>query len=379
MDNGNVTLLLLIDLTSAFDTVDHQLLVRKLELCNVRDNALRWFKDYLNERSQMVNIGSRKSSYRSIESGVPQGSVLGPVLFSVYMKGIGEEVNKHGFQYKLYADDVMIYLSCSVQDIDNALVRLERCVTDVTQWLSKNSLILNASKTEFLIVGTARQQKKLGQKTISVDGTNVKSCQSVRYLGIEIDNTLSMEKQVQKTNKAAYCNLRLLYRIARYMDRKTRVTAANALVASNLEFCISLYCGLPKKLLKRMERVLRSMRKFILGTNDQVAVVTENNEKLLHVEQMIQLRVMCIVHAVVNRKAPNFLCELLANQTSSQNLRSAIQENLVIPRTAKAIGDRAFSVIGPKLWNNLSLDDRRLTSCEAFRGRVKGLLLEKFN
>jgi hypothetical protein len=376
MDNSNITLMVFLDLTSAFDTVRHELLIAKLNNCNINGDVLKWFNAYLSERSHAVCINEVVSERLPLATGVPQGSVLGPVLFNLYMTGIGMEITKHNVSYKLYADDILLYYSCKPSVVTGAIALLESCLEDVVTWLKGNDLVLNVSKTEFLIVGTPHQTNTCGQQVIKVDGIDVKCTTSVKYLGVELDNSLKMQKQIGKANKSAYCNLRLLYRLTRSMDTKVRRIAANALVCAHLEYAMTLYHGVPKKQLKRLERVLRATRRFIDGKSDNLSTTKEGVEIWLNMAQRIMSRILMVTYEATRGNAPQFVCRMLTKCESSQNLRSNTQNYLLIPRTTKAIGDRAFSSVAPKLWNQLPLDVRRVNNRDSFCDSVAKFLVE---
>jgi hypothetical protein len=328
----------------------------------VEGNVLKWFDDYLNDRTQSVAIGANRSEPKSVKYGVPQGSVLGPLLFIIFFTPIGKEIEKYELQYKLYADDILIHTSCKSHEIDSTINKIEQCCANLSKWLSKSSLVLNPNKTEFLIVGTPQQIKKVSNKKIYIDGTPIHASQSVRYLGFELDQTLSYDKQIGKVCKKANGNLRILYRQIRFMNIRARKVAVDSLVGSLIDYCIVLYNKLPKKKLKRLERLLNSMRRFTEGVKKE-----PTDKKWLTVEQKIQMRFALITKAAVTGFGPDFLNELLVPVESSHNLRSISKGDLKIVRTSTSIAGRAFRVTAPKIWNNLSPNLRNKTSYGSFR------------
>jgi hypothetical protein len=124
LDSGEVALLLMLDLTSAFDTVNHRLLIDKLNRYGIHARALEWIKDYLSDRTQRVVIGKSESVQLPVESGVPQGSTLGPLLFITHLNGIREVVIKHDLRYKLYADDILLFATCKFHEVDALIANL---------------------------------------------------------------------------------------------------------------------------------------------------------------------------------------------------------------------------------------------------------------
>uniref|UniRef100_A0A3Q3MS83 Reverse transcriptase domain-containing protein n=1 Tax=Mastacembelus armatus TaxID=205130 RepID=A0A3Q3MS83_9TELE len=146
-DNGLVSILVLLDLSAAFDTIDHNILLQRLEhVIGIRGTALKWFQSYLSDRFQFVHVHDEPSTQTKVSYGVPQGSVLGPILFTLYMLPLGYIIRKHSINYHCYADDTQLYLSIKPVNT-NQLTRLQACLTDIKAWMTSNFLLLNSEKT----------------------------------------------------------------------------------------------------------------------------------------------------------------------------------------------------------------------------------------
>ena len=151
VDGGDVAALVLLDLSAAFDTVDHNILCRRLQTSfGLTGSVLRWFTTYLHSRSQYVRRGLMKSVVTMLVCGVPQGSVLGPILFLLYTADLIALVECHGFCPHLYADDSQMYGSCRPSAIADFQLRLSACIDDIASWMRANWLQLNTSKTDLL-------------------------------------------------------------------------------------------------------------------------------------------------------------------------------------------------------------------------------------
>ena len=161
MDDGKVTTLTLLDTSATFDTIDHTILLRRLgDWFGMNGKALGWFKSYLIDRSQRIKLGNCLSSKSDLSFGVPHGSVLGPLLFTLYTTALSSLISGHAIAHHLYADDSQLYISFSSGNSAAALNGLQSCLASVQSWMSTNKLKQNPDKTEFLLIGNERQGSK---------------------------------------------------------------------------------------------------------------------------------------------------------------------------------------------------------------------------
>ena len=233
MDDGRVTALTLLDLSAAFDTIDHTILLRRLgNWFGVSGKALDWFKSYLTGRSQKIKLGNCLSSRSDLSFGVPQGSVLDPLLFTLYTTPLSSLVSGHAIPH-LYADDSQLYLSFSSGDSAAALNGLQSFSAPVQSWMSTNKLKLNPHKTEFLLIGN----ELLGVETYPA--------KSARNPGVIFDKNFNFRSHISAICSSCIYHIRDLRRICRHLDLDSVKLLANALVSSRLDYCNSFVwdCG----------------------------------------------------------------------------------------------------------------------------------------
>ena len=198
MDDGRVTALTLLDLSAAFDTIDHSILLRRLgNWFGVKEKALDWFKSYLTGRSQTINLGNCLSSRSDLSFGVPQGSVLGPLLFTLYTTPLSSLISGHAIPHHLYADDSHLYVSFSSGNSAAALNGLQSCLASVQSWILTNKLKLNPDKTEFLLIDSERQQSKhISIFPIELLGVETYPANSARNLGVIFDKNFNFRSHI---------------------------------------------------------------------------------------------------------------------------------------------------------------------------------------
>ena len=203
------TILVLLDLSCAFDTINYDILLRRLEhSVGISGAALEWLNSYVSERYHQVAASSAKSSHCLLERDVPHGSVLGPLMYCVYTRPIGDIVIRHGLQYHSYADDTQIYVTVEKDvSIESALARTETCIIEVTAWMDRNDLKLNAEKSQAILFKPAKHRvNKQPEVCVEIAGHRIPLSTSVRNLGVVFDSRLSMEEQVAKLRNRATTN-----------------------------------------------------------------------------------------------------------------------------------------------------------------------------
>ena len=229
--------LILLDLSAAFDTIDHGLLLNQLERrFRICGSALAWFKSYLSDRVQSVQIENCRSDPIALNYGVPQGSVLGPILFSLYTSPIGDIVRQHKLDYHLYAHDTQLYVSFQIKNINDKLSRITACSSDINKWMLQNLLKLNDDKTEVLLIGSPHHLRNVSKTTVTICDSTINSAPHVRNLGATFDSSLSIDKFVSQKYQACMLHLGYISRIRKYLSIDACKSVIHALVTSRLDY-----------------------------------------------------------------------------------------------------------------------------------------------
>ena len=261
----NVSALVLLDLSAAFDTIDHQILLTRLSSTfGLSDTALNLIASYLTDRSQYITVGEHRSSPAPLSTGVPQGSVLGPLLFTLYTTPIGQILSNCSVSFHLYADDTQLYISFSSSDSTSNLSVLSSTLDIIHSWLTLNRLTVNPSKTEFLLIGTNQQCSKIISSSISFLGIPISPTTHARNLGVEFDSELSYSQHITNICRSSYYQIRQLRQIRSSLDMNSAKLLANALVSSKLDYCNSLFYNLPSTSINRLQHVQNSLARFVI-------------------------------------------------------------------------------------------------------------------
>ena len=387
LDKQEVTCLVLLDLSAAFDTVDHDLLLNRLHFRYGFDEIiLNWISSYLRLRTQQVLIGDNTfSDPTHLKCGVPQGSVLGPILFTLFTAPLGEVCKKHGINFQSYADDQQNYLSFKPNNptsLKTCKESLEACISDIQKWMMTNKLKLNDDKTEVVLFGTRQQLEKLESNEefkIKIGCEIIKPVSSARNLGYFMESQLKSKTHITKVCGTSYSTLKNIARICSLLTPEAAKIIVQGLVISKLDYCNTLLLGTSGHQLSRLQmiqnmgcRVIRNLKK-----NDHVS----NAMKEIHwlkVQEWIQYKVLVTMYQCVNGLAPSFLTNLLDLDLTRKHLRSDTQGKLPIPHCSLSqVCNSSIRYAGPRLWNELPQHLWSANSLGTFKSLLKTHLFKK--
>ena len=220
----------MLDFSSAFDTIDHPVLVHRLHTdFGFTDTVLQWFSSYLTDRTHYVSLSSHCFAFAPVHSGVPQGSVLGPILLTMYIKPLSANIDSHSIIHHSFADDLQLQMSAPPDGISELLHSMQSCMSDVKAWATANMLILNDSKTKLMLV-TSKRSKHLHNlpTSITIDNAQIPFKQSVKKLGFILDCNITMNAQVSNIARTCYFELRRVASIRRFLTSTATATLVSA-------------------------------------------------------------------------------------------------------------------------------------------------------
>ena len=380
IDKKSGVCMALIDLSAAFDTVDHNILLSFLQdTIGITGDALNWFQSYLTGRTQCVSIDNVMSELVELMFGVPQGSVMGPFKFCIYTLPIGAIIRAHGLKYHIYADDTQVYLALDINNPQAALNKLNSCLKDIRSWMIKNKLKINDSKTEFIILASPHSHKEYISSglNLTVGNSVIKPSQAVRNLGVMLDNTLKMDSHVTSVCKSANFHLRNIGSIRSSLTDSAAAQLVHSFITSRLDYCNSLLVGLSDNQIQKLQRIQNNAARMVrkIGKFEHISPVLAELH-WLPVAKRIDFKLLLIVFKCLNNMAPTYLSDLLVPYAHGRETRSTDNQNLLqVPRTKlKTYGDVAFEVAGPRAWNKLPSDLRLPMSLDSFKKKLKTFL-----
>ena len=379
IDQGGGATLVLLDLSSAFDTIDHAVLFDLWQdTFGISGTALSLLKSYLHGRTQCVQIEGIISEYAKLVCGVPQGSVLGPLNFCFYMYPLGSILRHHCINYHIYADDTQLYITFDLSDPSIAIEKLNLCISDIRTWMIKNKLKINDSKTEFLVLTSSFYKQQFNDLQINVGNTQIKPTASARNLGVIFDRHLNLESHINNVCRSAYFHLRNIGSVRNMLSDDACSQLIHALVTVRIDYCNSLLYGLPEYSLDRLQKILNTAAR-ILRRVPKFDHISETLMDLhwLPVHQRVTFKILILTYQAYHETAPHYLCDLIVPYANTCNLRS---NNMLLiapchPRAKlKTYGERSFQHAAPKEWNNLPLVIRDSPSLAIFKSRLKTFL-----
>lgn len=367
MDSRQLTLLILLDLSKAFDSVDHQLLVSKLESIGVNP---AWFQSYLDNRTHAVSLESSLSPFLKNKFGVPQGSILGPILFSIFVNDI--PITPSDCKISMYADDVQIAIPFSPNEAGNTRVKAEGILTELKEWYDRNGLKLNSNKTQCIIIGAPHLTKAVSDFALHFAGSIITPVSCVKNLGVWYDTNMTFEPHINKICKKINGTLMYLNKIKHYLDEKSRLLVTQSLVLSHFHYCPLVWGRANKGTLEQLQKCWNFTAKVVVnGKFSKRDHVTPLLKKLgwPKLEYHLLLNELKFVYTSLNsERSTAQLVEFTPSSAISN--RETRHHNTVTQFRNNDYGKKALSISGAHNWNKLPNRFKEPTTLGYFSNQV---------
>lgn len=362
LDKKTPTLCVFIDLAKAFDTVCHRKLLEKLECYGIRGNTFNLIKSYLSDRKQHVNIDDTISSFRQVKYGVPQGTVLGPVLFTIYINSL-LSFSTTGTILSFADDTAILYEADSWHNLKE---KVEKDLKQIKHWFQYNKLTLNCEKTKYLpFTSYSNHLPNMGSLIIDSE-TQIPEATSMKYLGIVIDRHLRWDLQIQNIIKKLRGLLPRFKYLKGILNETHLRTIYYALVQSQLSYGIVGWGGVSDIYLENLNVIQKWILKIIYGK-----CFTYSSDDLFLESKLLDVRQLFCFNTIMNIFKHKIPVEHITHNYQTRHK----QNNSNVPRCEKTIGQRHCNYLGPKLYNMLPNEFKNIDSLNLFKSKIKKWLL----
>lgn len=375
-DNNKCTTMVFLDMSKAFDSINFDLLLAKLSYYNFNIRSINWFKNYLYDRCQMVRL-CRDGKYdisepSEIRSGVPQGSILGPILFSMFSADIGKSIKYCKFH--LYADDLSIYMTFDYQEFETANRLINSDLLNIINWTRSNSLSINANKTKAIMF--SKNTDHMPNHSLHIDGMGLTWCDEINYLGLNIDKSLNFNSHVNKICQKSYFALKNLYEYRNLLPKSIKIILIESLVLSIPNYMDCVYGPFLTAFNKyRVQKIQNSCMRFACQLNRYDHITPHlRSENILNMCQRRFLHMSCVINTVINTNCPRYLSNLLSRHGDIHDLNTRHRNNLNIPMHRSEAFKSSFSYQAAHIYNMLPV--RSSCNSRSFKDKIKKFILD---
>ena len=378
LDEGKLIGVASLDLSKAFDSISHSHLLQKLSNLGLSQSSLQWCKSYLTKRKQQTKFKKFISTEETVTSGVPQGSIMGPIMFISFVNDLAD--NFENCKIVSYADDTQILVSANT--VPEVKKKLENLIDVAQKWYTKNSLLNNITKTEIMLISGRKHQESL---YIDIIDEGIKKRlqpkASIKILGVFVDQKLNWKKQIQEVNKKAKYAARNLQRINNLVPLRSRLLLYNSLVASHLKYADTVWAGCDVADKQKLQRTQNLAVKSILGMKKyDSASEALKKAKLLPLDHKQKIHEAVYIHKGLAHKLPSPICDqynqLKPQSTSSRSIDQQLL-NIHSHKTEKYKHSPLYRTI--KIWNSIPLNIKTIENSSTFKKNLQQHFQKNFN
>jgi hypothetical protein len=360
-----------LDFSKAFDLVNHNILLHKLQLYLNNSSSLAFFQSFLNNRKQKVFVHGSYSSEGSVKYGVPQGSVLGPILFCIYINDLPLQIQNTSVECHMLADDTTI----QTQDTNTTVIQkaLQSALCDIESWCTSNHMVLNPKKSKSMLI-TTRQKHQLSPLSLnlSTSSGHIDQVSHHRHLGVIIDDKLTWHPYIEHLCKLLGKNLHLLSKLRTIISHNAKKVFYHAHIKPHIDYASVLWDGASDNYVKKVDTLHRRAARLIYPGGSSSILLTLKESNILPFKEHLRYNKAVTMHKILNNQAPEYLVSLF---NFSQSPYSYHKLNLSFPKPRLDIYKTSLAYSGVSVWNSLPIEIRSQASLKAFKKMVHSYLM----
>lgn len=370
LDKGKLVGVLFIDFKKAFDLVDHEILLSKLKLYGLSEETYAWFKTYLTQRRQLVSLSDVQSDFKPVTCGVPQGSILGPLLFLLFINDLPLYIKD--INVELYADDTTLF------DIQNSLTdiewNLQEALNKMNIWCKCNGMVINIDKTKLMLITTSQKRQRMASEDLNLKYKNesLGTVSDEKVLGVFVDHNLSWSEHVKYLSKKINSRIWLLSRIKNFLSLSHRVQFYKSYIQPHIDFCNIIWGNTSEGNKNRIFRLQKRACRVILDYNVECISEAMHTLGIMSIYDRIFFRKAKLMFKVYNRIAPAYIAENFEVRQVNENvpvLRSSTSGCFVPPKPKKDLFKKSLRYSGCLVWNSLPDSIKQSQSTDSFHKR----------
>ena len=375
LDENKYAAGIFIDLSKAFDTVNHNILLKKLELYGIRGTCLDWFSSYLTNRSQFISVNGSMSSKQLVTCGVPQGSILGPLLFLIYINDITACSNI--IKFILFADDTNLFCS------NNSLSELESILNGelehLSVWFKANKLSLNTAKTNYILF--RNKGKSLSNLMIRINGTLISQVNQTKFLGLYIDEALTWDNHITHISSKISKSIGIIRKLSHILPNQVLTTLYNTLITPYLNYCNIIWASNYSTRLKPLEILQKRVIRILCNAGGLAN--TSSLFKRLHILKLQDIHTLHTAlfmykyhHHLLPTSFDNYF--VLSSLVHDHHTRTSIRNNYFLPTVKTNIRKFSIKFVGPSVWNSIPIHIKTLVSLTSVKHSLTDSLINNY-
>ena len=370
-DKKLTTIGVFIDLKKAFDTIDHSILIRKLQNCGIRGLVLNWISSYLENRMQFVQFAGHSSGKLNVKCGIPQGSIVGPKLFILYINELCEVSDK--LEFVLFADDTNFLLSGN--NIKHLIKTIKTEMVKIKTWFEAHKLSLNLSKTKFMVFSNMHNIKNSNIQ-VSLQGANIERVKELQFLGVTLDENLNWKSHIENVRKKIFKNIAVLHKVKHFLHPQALRVLYCTLIMPYFMYCLEIwgnaYSVTIKPLILLQKKIIRIIHKVHRREHTHQLFI---NSKLLKLQDLINLQTLTVMYKARYLLLPQTV-QMLFSFKTDVNSRRKLTLTLPFARTTQK--KMSITVAGVKLWNSMEYDLKKSSDVLQFKRQYKQSIIKSY-